>query len=183
MDNTPTNSAPTNSAQHDQFLRLFSHHSRQIFAFILSLVMRHSDADEVFQETSLVLWKKFAAYNPEQSFFAWACRIAELSILEQRRKNQKYLTISEEAFQLLADRMCHQPNNLDSRRKALEICLDKLPDSERQLIEQRYKLQLSPKEMADRSARSVYSIYRALTRVHTALLDCVQKSLAREAVR
>ena len=62
---------------------MFSVHSKRIYEFILMLVIRRADADEVFQETCLVLWNKFDGLeaNTPGGFYAWACKIAYLKIL------------------------------------------------------------------------------------------------------
>ena len=167
----------------DEFLRLFSRYSRRIYGFILTLVLRHADAEEIFQDTCLVLWKKFGTYDPQGSFYGWACRIAYLEILQRRRKYQRLQILSEEALAILADKALAHADDLDDRQVALEECLQKLARQDRTLIEQRYHQRLTPKEIAQAGARSVYSVYRALARIHTTLMNCVQLQLAREGVR
>jgi len=176
-----TNGASRESGQ-DEFLRLFSRYSRRIYEFILTLVLRHTDAEEILQETCLVLWKKFDSYDPQGSFYGWACRIAYLEVLAFRRKRQRLQTISDEALAILADKAMTHADNLDQRQQALEECLQKLEGRDRALIEQRYHQRRTPKEIAQIESRSVYSVYRALARVHTALFHCVQRQLAREEI-
>jgi RNA polymerase sigma-70 factor (ECF subfamily) len=166
----------------DEFLRLFSRYSRRIYEFILTLVMRHADADEIFQDTCLVLWKKFDTYDPQGTFYGWACRIAYLEILQLRRKSQRLHTVSDEALAVLADRALDLADNLNARQHALEDCLQKLRAEDRTLIEQRYRQRRTPKEIAALGTVSVYSVYRTLARIHTSLMNCVQRSLAREGL-
>jgi RNA polymerase sigma-70 factor (ECF subfamily) len=166
--------------QQDEFLRLFSRFSRRIYEFILTLVFRHADAEEIFQDTCLVLWKKFDSYDPQGSFYGWACQIAYLEVLQLRRKSQRLQTVSEEALAVLAHEALARADNLNSRQHALEDCLQRLGPEERTLIEQRYHERHSPKEIAAITSRSVYSVYRALARVHDALMNCVQMRLAHE---
>jgi RNA polymerase sigma-70 factor, ECF subfamily len=169
--------------KHDEFLRLFSSHSQRIYEFILMLVMRRTDAEEIFQNTCLILWKKFDSYNPEGNFHAWACRIAYLEILQLRRTNRRLQTFSEEALSLLADKAMAHSTDLGHRQQALEECLEKLGSQDRELIEQRYYFRRTPKEIASVKTRSVYSIYRSLCRVHRALFECVQSRMSREEGR
>ena len=42
-----------------QFAELLREHHRDLFNFIFSLVHHHADAEDVFQQTTLVLWRKF----------------------------------------------------------------------------------------------------------------------------
>jgi RNA polymerase sigma-70 factor (ECF subfamily) len=170
-------------AKHDEFLRLFSSHSQRIYEFILMLVLRRVDAEEIFQDTCLILWKKFDGYDPNGNFHAWACRIAYLEILQLRRTNRRLQTFSEEALSLLADKALAHSSNLGRRQQLLEECLEKLGSQDRELIEQRYYYRRTPKEIAGVKTRSVYSIYRALGRVHRSLFECVQNRLSREEGR
>ena len=172
--------ATNDTARHDEFLKLFSLHSRRVYEFISTLVLRSADADEVFQNTCVVLWKKFDSYDPDGSFYAWACRIAYLEIMHLRRTNRRLHTFSDEVLELVAQNMLSRSNQLNTRQSALEDCLQKLSTSDRKLIEQRYYLQKRPKEIASDRTKSVDSIYRALTRIHIALRECVGRSLVRE---
>ena len=137
-------------------------------------------AEDVLQQANLILWKKFDSYDPQGNFHAWACRIAYLEILQQRRTNRRLQTFSEEALSLIADKAMSHSSDFGHRQHALEECLEKLGSQDRELIEQRYYFRRTPKEIASVKTRSVYSIYRALCRVHRALYECVQSRIARE---
>jgi RNA polymerase sigma-70 factor (ECF subfamily) len=173
----------SNEAKHDEFLRLFSSHSQRIYEFILTLVMRQADAEEIFQDTSLILWKKFDTYDPAGNFRAWACRIAYLEVLQLRRANRRLQTFSDEALALLAEKAIAHSDDSGRRQAALEECLEGLQPHDREMIEHRYYHRRAPKEIASLRDCSVYAVYRALARVHSALLNCVQIRLSREESR
>jgi RNA polymerase sigma-70 factor (ECF subfamily) len=84
---------------------------------------------------------------------------------------------------LLAEKAIAHSDDLGRRQTALEECLEKLPPQDREMIEQRYYHRRAPKEIATLKTCSVYSVYRALARVHSALLNCVQIQLSREESR
>jgi RNA polymerase sigma-70 factor, ECF subfamily len=167
--------------QHDEFLRLFSRHSRQIYYFVFSLVMSHADAEEAFQDTCVVLWKKFDTYDPEGNFLGWACKIALYEVKQLRRKQRRVQLLSDEVLTALADQAIAHSDRLDARQGALEDCIEKLSKPDQALLEQRYRQQLKPKEIADTLSRSVYSVYRALTRIHNSLMQCVNVKIANES--
>jgi RNA polymerase sigma-70 factor (ECF subfamily) len=68
------------------FLRLFLQNQRRLYAYVLTLLPNRTDADDVFQEASLVLWDKFNAENPPADFAAWGCRIAYFKVLDFCKK-------------------------------------------------------------------------------------------------
>src|SRR5262245_27171270 len=86
----------------EEFARQFSCNARRVYGFIMTLVFNYHDAEEVFQNTSVVLWNKFGEFQPGSDFFAWASRVAYyevLSLLKQRRRSR---TFSDETLELLA---------------------------------------------------------------------------------
>jgi RNA polymerase sigma-70 factor, ECF subfamily len=164
----------------DEFARLFSRHARRIYGFIMTLVFSHHDAEEVFQNTSVVLWNKFPEFESGSNFFAWSCRVAYfevLSFMKQRRRSQ---SISEQGLELLASEALALSDESSARQDALEECVSRLTAIDRELLQERYYYQRPPKQIAAIQSRSVDSVYRALSRIHNLLLNCVQRNLARE---
>jgi len=53
----------TNGSEHARFLRLYAGIQNKLFAFILSVVHNRNDAEELFQETSVILWERFDTYQ------------------------------------------------------------------------------------------------------------------------
>src|SRR5689334_3693597 len=58
----------------------FAAHLREVqsrlYGYIHSLARDLNDADDLFQQTALIMWKKFDGYDRGRSFFSWACGIA-----------------------------------------------------------------------------------------------------------
>lgn len=162
-----------------QFLEEFTRHSRRLYGYILSLTLNRDDADDVYQKTSIVLYKKYAEFKPRQAtFYTWACRVAYLEVLYFRRTQRKTNLLSEQALELLRDEALRCSDDLERREEALVDCLKKLGAPERTLIEERYYNNLAPKQIAEQLGKSTYSIYRALTRVHSMLRRCIDTKLA-----
>ena len=51
----------------DQFIRLFSREEPRLHAYILTMVPNWSDAADILQETSAVLWKKFDEFSQKEN--------------------------------------------------------------------------------------------------------------------
>ena len=43
-------------------------HHRRLYGYIFTLLRNHQDAQDVFQQTSLVLWEKFDEFRPDTNF-------------------------------------------------------------------------------------------------------------------
>jgi RNA polymerase sigma-70 factor len=163
-----------------EFVRLLTQHSSRIFGFVLALCVNRSDAEDVFQNASVVLWEKFDTYQSGSNFLAWACRIAYFEALYDRRKTRRVRTLSDEAWQALATDALAISDQKEDRQEALADCLQKLSPADRSLLEQKYFSQRSVVEIAAATTKSVHSIYRSLSRIHDVLLQCVRRVMAAE---
>jgi len=166
----------------EEFVKLFSQHSQRIYAFIVTLVLHRQDADEVFQNTSLILWKKFESFEQGSSFWAWACQIAYYEALKLRTKRAQSPVLSDEAMRAVAEDMVEGEEQSILRHDALINCLKRLNQDERNLINMRYHHNQRPKAIAELQKRSVHSVYRALTKVHGRLLRCVRRTMSSEGM-
>ena len=45
--------------RNEDFMRLFSANQRRIYGFVAAMIPRTADVDDVFQEVSMSLWRKF----------------------------------------------------------------------------------------------------------------------------
>ncbi|MBI4624297.1 MAG: sigma-70 family RNA polymerase sigma factor [Verrucomicrobia bacterium] len=164
--------------RHDQFLRLFLSCQPRIFAYIRSLVFSRADADDVLQETALVLWEKFDQYEPGTHFDRWAYRIAHFQILAHRQnKARDRLQFGDHLIERLADEMVAEGDRHEASHDALTQCLAKLPEGDRDLIRQRYRPGGTNRDVAQATGRSESVISRALNRIRTALLLCIEGTL------
>lgn len=168
-----------NDSLHDEFTRVFTVNQRAIYLYIRSLVVNSADVDELWQETNLVLWQRFADYQPGTNFLAWARRVAYNKVLNYRTRCRPPLLFSDDFLQKLAssDRVFdrHLPW-LD----ALKLCTEKLPPVDRELIGLRYGPSADCRSVAEKLNRSVRSVYKAVGRIRTQLLECVQREMAKE---
>jgi RNA polymerase sigma-70 factor, ECF subfamily len=160
-----------------QFLRLFLTCQPRIFAYIRSLVFSRADADDVLQETALVMWEKFDQFVPGTHFDRWAYRIAHLQVLSHRQKKaRERLRFSDTLVERLAVQMTADSDQLEHTHATLATCIGKLPDKDRQLVLQRYKGDTTNRDVAHATGRSESGISRALNRIYTALFFCLRSA-------
>ena len=167
------------SSRHStEFLRLWSEHSRHIYAYIYSLVSNWSDADDIFQETSVVLIEKFDQFERGTNFTAWACRVAYLKTMESLRAHKLRHFVDESFLELVSDEIRRAPHEVEARFVALTECLKKLSAKDRKLIEMRYHGATDINAIAQRIKRSAKAIYKSLAHIHELLYDCVRNRLS-----
>ena len=69
-------------------------------------------------------------------------------------------------------------DELALRRSALEACLGRLDDRQRELIDQRYGSEQTIRQLAERTGRPVKTLYKTLERVRASLMVCIKQRLA-----
>src|SRR3954471_24972030 len=82
MDRDPGNE----TEDRKRLMTLMTRHQRQIFSYIYVLVHNRSDAEDLLQETSLVICEKFNEFRDGTDFVAWACQIAYWRVRYSRQK-------------------------------------------------------------------------------------------------
>jgi RNA polymerase sigma-70 factor (ECF subfamily) len=165
----------------DEFVSLYLQYSRRIYGFIRSLVPCQQDAEDVFQDASRTLWEKFDQYQSGTSFLVWAFSVAHFKVLQHRRSQTRRMpSLSDAVLELIVEDLSEFSLQDDVRYEVLNNCLQKLPAGDRDLIEARYRQGQAVKSVASQLGRSADSIYRALRRIHKALLLCVQQGMAKE---
>lgn len=164
-----------------EFVELLAQSSRRIYSYIRTLVPNQSDAEDVFQETSKTLWEKFPQFQAGTDFCGWALSIAHFKVLQQRDKSLRGpMPVGDKLQPLLDSEAELLRSDEDRRLQAMNQCLKKLSEKDRQLVDARYSAGISTQDLALTMRRSTDAIYRSLRRIHQALFDCIRHTLAEE---
>ena len=168
----------------DEFVREFTAHQRRLFLTILSQVGNPTDAEEILQNTNLVLWRKAERFTPGTSFAAWSQTVAGFEVLKWREKRGRDRhRFSAELVATLAEEVAEHAELWEERRAALAVCLEKLGRKDRDLVRRRYAAPVDGKEVAgiDVAAdlgRPVNAVYQSLGRIRRTLAECIRRELA-----
>lgn len=168
--------------QTEAFVREFGKVQHGLRTFILSLVIRWDDADEIFQKTSLIVWRKFAEFDPNTDFRKWACQVAYYEVLKwrQQRHCDNRVELTEDVIERLADDLVKDNEYVDARQQALVECLESLRAADRKLVQLRYLADNSVQGVAKEVGRSTDAVYKAINRIRWTLLECIQRRLRGE---
>lgn len=152
----------------------------QLRAYIISLMPGAIGVEDVLQETNIVLWEKRAKFEQGTNFRAWACAIARLEVKAHRRKVYRLgeVMLDEDLADQLAEPLQAENEMPEAHLQALEQCLNRLSEPERELIEHRYFSQLPLEQFAAASGRSSETLRNSLYRIRAALRKCVKDKLA-----
>jgi RNA polymerase sigma-70 factor (ECF subfamily) len=160
---------------------LMTQHQRRIFSYIYTLVPDRHDANDLLQETSLVICEKFHEFSSGTDFVAWACQIAYWEIRRARQKFARSRVIfDQEIVDALAQTATEMQFELSERHDALARCLQKLHPRDREMVLTRYEPGANVEVAARRAGRTLEAAYKALARIRKLLLDCVTNHLSPE---
>lgn len=179
--NQPPHDAPA-APPAESFVPLFSAAHPRVYACILTLVPNRTDADEIMQEVSLVLWSKFDQFKPDAdptaAFIRWACGIAYNQARQFIRNRQRDgLCFNDQLLDKITEAREQHTALFEDRRDALRGCLDKLTTTDRELIQHCYGSPASLKQKAQEVGRPVNTVYKALNRIRAALHRCIERAL------
>jgi RNA polymerase sigma-70 factor (ECF subfamily) len=181
-DNSPPNDEPS---PNDEFMRLFAQHCDRIQGYIGTLLPSTADADEVFQQTSITLWRKFAEFRADGNFTAWACGIAFNLIRNYRRVESRrpVFLLGDDVLEALGNLQLASHAQLTARREALDLCLEKLSVADRNVVDRCYGSSDDLKSVATELGRTANALYKRLKTIRRTLFDCISRTLAREENR
>jgi RNA polymerase sigma-70 factor (ECF subfamily) len=79
-----------------------------------------------------------------------------------------------EFIEAVAEEIDRRSEELEQKAQLLQGCVERLPEAHRAALAWRYEEGLGVEEIASRSRRSVEAVYRLLSRIRAALVECVQ---------
>ena len=167
----------------EQFLALHSKNQHRISAFVHTLVGDWQDAEEIVQDTLMILWRKFDEFDVATDFFRWEARVAQYEVLNYRRKKKRQnLMLGVEIINALAAAAVEAAANVDQQREALVHCLKQLPEKDLRIIGLRYHENGTVHTVADAIGRSTSHVHRILRRLRERLLRCIRARLSQPAL-
>lgn len=165
-----------------EFVQLLMANQRHLYAYIRAHVRTRDDADELLQQTSVVLWEKFDSFRPDGDFVRWACGVARLEVLNHLRHQRRWLLLGTETTKAIRSSLVDASADIDIRLELLAKCMRKLPKCEREILRRHYRKNESVKEIAAALSISESSVYKSLSRSRDLLYECIQRRLLESKV-
>ena len=179
--NLPENLEPSGTQRTPEFVELYSQYYPRLQYYLMALLPTSTDAADVMQETSMVLWTKFDSFEPGTNFLAWACKIARLQAMKHYERSSR----SAKLFDISTMEKLAMEAMIPIERPAvplevLEECVGRLSDQDRKLILRRYEQETTVKQIARELGRSANSLSQSLGRIRRALLACLERKMSQE---
>lgn len=173
--------------QEATFVKLLVVAERQILGYLVSMVPSIQDAEEILQETSVLMWEKFDEFMETQDgepsidrFLAWGNKIAFYKVLNSRRKRRlPCIVFSEDVLEVISEEWLRQNESkeLHDRRQALSNCIKSLPKVQSEVLQDYYWHKLTVKKIAEKQQKTTEGVYKILQRVRLSLHRCIERRL------
>jgi RNA polymerase sigma-70 factor (ECF subfamily) len=166
------------NAATEEFIALYTAAQQDIYRYILMLMPNATDAKDVLQEAALALWRKFPEFDRSKPFTPWACRFAYFHTLkhcERKKKSPSYL--DPDVLEAIANKTPYVSTRHIDRGTALQQCLAKLTDSERELVGFRYQKDITIQQVAKTTGKNIHTLYKRLERIRKDLYNCVNRTV------
>jgi RNA polymerase sigma-70 factor (ECF subfamily) len=166
------------SSRFGRFFRCMNQNQKQIHAYILIMVHDYHNAEDLMQETAIILWQKFDEYEPGTSFSAWGMHVARNVVFNYRRKySNRSQLFDDHMCKILEDYAQDRTRELSATEEFLRECINKLKPVDRHLIKLRYEQRIPVQNIATQVKRSADSLYHSFSRIYAALKQCVSQQL------
>lgn len=153
-----------------------------VSAYIAAMVPRHHEAADLIQRTALAVVEKYDDYDPERPFVGWALGIARFEVLNWRRSaGRDRHVFSDTAAKHLEDAALALAPDVDARMQALHACMQKLGETQADLLARRYRDDEQLEALAAELGLSKPAVSMKLARIRRSLRDCIERRLAEES--
>jgi RNA polymerase sigma factor (sigma-70 family) len=153
----------------------------QLVGYAWAVVGDPHAAEDVLQDVSMLAIRKCSEINDVDHLGGWLRHAIRLRGMDVRRSLQKAQgqLFSPEVLDALERAWDKAPTVDESERMtALRHCIGQLTGSARRIVELRYVENLPPTEIATDTNQRVETVYKAITRTHGALRECIKQRLA-----
>jgi len=128
------------STREKAFRKLISEYKQRLYWHIRKIVISHSDADDVLQNTFIKIFKNIDKFNQQSKLYSWMYRIAtnESITFINKRAKEKNIDISEYHKQLVSSLESDIYFSGDEIQIILQKAIATLPEKQRIVFNMKY---------------------------------------------
>jgi len=161
----------------DEFILELTQVQQRLLSYIYRRVANREQAQEVLQQTNLVLCRKADDFELGTNFNAWAVTVARYQILSHRKNvARERLVFSDEVFLVVDDRD-EESLVREELKRVLRFCYGKLSQVNQELMKLRYQDGLSFQQVADELNKQISAVKVQVHRIRLNLKKCAQEQL------
>lgn len=163
----------------DALVRILVRERGKLTAYIWSIVRDLHATEDVFQEVCLRAVKHRESIESESHLMGWLRRVSRnLSIDLMRRTGRDATTLDESVLELLERQWAETDGSpMQSAVAAVRECFSLLTPNAQRIVKLRYVDGMRSSEVARHLGRKVGAVYKAIVRIHQAMVNCVRSEM------
>jgi RNA polymerase sigma-70 factor (ECF subfamily) len=166
---------------HEEFVVLLTASHDRLMGYLLSLLGRWHDAEDLLQRASVLMWRKFGSFESGTDFTSWASTFCFYEAKNfQRTASRSPLHFDNDLLALLAEERVVDLKQHERRMEALEACLQSMRDEDRRLLLTSCSGHGGITALAMRSGRAPRTFFNKLGILRRLLAECVMSRLHEE---
>ncbi len=154
-----------------------------VLGYLVRLTGNLADARDLLQLTNMTAWEKRGTFESGTSAVAWMRAIARNHYRNETRKRQARPTVpllDSDMEQMVETRHREREREDGRKRKLLQICLGKLPDRQRTVVEKFYLDGATLEDLGAEMDRKPNAMAQLLYRARQNLIECVGRESHKE---
>ena len=157
----------------------------KILSYLDSILGDFHLAEDCYQDVCAAAVAKADYFKDNTHLLRWSLRVGRNKAIDSvRRRSRQPRVLDDEILEELEDRWLSESSNPSDddpdRIQALKLCLDRLSDNSRKIVDLRYYDGLRSGRIAEVLGRKAEAVYRSLARAHVALRECMERQLEKE---
>jgi RNA polymerase sigma-70 factor (ECF subfamily) len=169
----------------DDALRFLARHKSMLIGYIHAIVGDYDLCEDVYAEMMVAVSRKADQLDLDRPLGPLFRSMARnLSLYELRKRSRGPVVVDPAILDTVSSEIDEydQEEFMERRKHALRLCLEKLPDARRRLIDLRYFSGLSYDRIAGLLDQSRNTLYVRVHQTHAILSECVRHQLNTGAV-
>ncbi|QNN23973.1 sigma-70 family RNA polymerase sigma factor [Planctomycetales bacterium ZRK34] len=163
--------------EQEPLVRILLKERAKLTAYIWSIVRDVHVTDDVYQDLCVKAIAKREQIRDRSHLLAWCRRVArDEAVTVLRRSGRQPMVFDTTVLDLLETEWqsedAHQTNETV---EALRLCIEQLTPNNQRILRLRYMQNLPGAQVAAELDRKLDTVYKALTRIHKSLLECIER--------
>lgn len=170
-------------AKRDRVLRSAFECREELVSYARALLGNYAAAEDVVQESMLVVVAKYDQFEEGTSVLAWCRSIVRIEVLRAKQRHHRERTLAQTVLDDALDAAFEEFQNSrtshqrELRRDALAQCIGQITDRSKSVLEARFVDELGYPQIGERLSMSIEAVRKALFRVKKQVRACVENRL------
>jgi RNA polymerase sigma-70 factor, ECF subfamily len=161
-----------------EFVRLLTVHHCKMLGYLMSILGNRTDAEDVLQRASILMWQKLETFEEGTDFLAWACTYCFYEAKNyQRLTNRSKLIFDDRLLGVLNEERMKDIEMQERRLEALDGCVKKLDQRDQDILNVVYRDDRDVSSLAAQWGLSPQTLYNRLYVIRKNLAKCIRYQL------